>query len=76
MKQLVKIILIVGGAGVIAVGSFVLGMFFYANFYDSVQAASLDTSASILPESLSGLQATPMAEEDIPPEFDTFWEAL
>lgn len=75
MKQFVKIALIVGVVGIIAIGSFGLGMVFQANVSNSAQAASIVSSIPVLPANLDGFQSPPMAEEDIPPEFITFWEA-
>ncbi len=63
MKKVVKITAVLTLVMIIAAGSFVAGMFFYARFYGA------DTPPVI------AAQASPPSEEEIPPEFATFWEA-
>ncbi len=75
MKQVIKVILILFGAGVIVVGSFVAGMFFHANFYASAQAASMTTALPFFPANGRTSQPLPIIGEDVPSEFATFWEA-
>ena len=73
-KQAGKLVVMSFSASVVIIGSFVAGMMFQANQVVSAQAAGPITA---LPFSDLGLniQAGQVSEEDIPQEFDTFWEA-
>jgi carboxyl-terminal processing protease len=76
VKRLITILVIVFLVGVMMAGSFVAGIFFHANFYAPLEAASSITTALPFFPSVSGISyASPAAEEEIPPEFATFWEA-
>ena len=69
MKRFGKFLVMFVLAGLIMVGSFVAGMFFYANFYSSALAASAGSPFSLA----TGTPAGP--PDEVPPEFATFWEA-
>lgn len=56
-------------AGLITVGSFVAGMFFYANFFSAALAAPDGSPFSL------GTRTPTDPPEEVPPEFTTFWEA-
>jgi carboxyl-terminal processing protease len=73
MNNLVKYLLLLFLAGVIAVGSFAAGMVFYAKFYGPI-ATSVSTAMPFPVTTGIGKQ-TELTSEDIPPEFATFWEA-
>ncbi len=75
MKQIVKIILILITMVTIIAASFGGGMIFYAQFYVSEQAAEVATSQPPLSVSTDNTLVFPMIDEEIPPEFETFWEA-
>jgi carboxyl-terminal processing protease len=74
MKRLVKILAIIFLVGVIVVGSFGAGMAFYAKIYGPALASSA-TAALPFPAVTESSGQSEMTDENIPPEFATFWEA-
>ena len=74
MKQFVKFLLVFIFVCGLAGGSFVAGMFFYANFYSSASASSPSVATLSIPGSIGG-KVQPPSSAEIPPEFTTFWEA-
>lgn len=73
-KRAGKLFVMLFSCSVVITGSFVAGMLFQAHQLVSAQVAGPLTS---LPFSYLGLNipAGQVSENDIPPEFDTFWEA-
>ena len=74
-KQVGKIVIAVFVIVSIIVISFAAGMIFYANFSGSAQAAQLTTTLPLFPSDAGANQSTAITDEEIPPEFATFWEA-
>jgi len=75
-KQVGKIVVIVFLVGSIIFISFAAGMIFYANFSGSAQAAQLTTTLPLFPSNAGANQSTSITNnQNIPPEFATFWEA-
>ncbi len=74
MRQVVKFSLIFIAASMLVIGSFVAGMVFYANFYAPAQAQSSVTTLPF-PATTGANAQTGITEEEVPPEFTTFWEA-
>ena len=74
MKRLVKLLVIIFVAAVITAGSFGAGMVFYAKVYGPALASS-STAPLPFPAVTESSEQAEMKDEDIPPEFDTFWEA-
>jgi carboxyl-terminal processing protease len=76
MKQAVKILIILLVLGSIIVVSFVAGMVFYAGYQGAAQGALSSTAIfPFLPASADAARSREIAEEDVPAEFATFWEA-
>jgi carboxyl-terminal processing protease len=69
MKRFGKFLVMFVLAGLITVGSFMAGMFFYANFFSSALAASAGSPFSLA----TGTPAGP--PDQVPAEFAAFWEA-
>jgi carboxyl-terminal processing protease len=76
IKRFSGIFLIILLAGIIIIGSFISGMIFYANFYAPALAAS-STTLTLPFFSSAAAQGQPpsITEDNVPPEFNTFWEA-
>ena len=75
-KQWLKMGLMVAAVGLVAVASFVGGMFVYANFFTSPYAPStLTTALPFFTSNGQKISYTQFNSTDIPPEFATFWEA-
>ncbi len=72
MKRFGKLLIILVLAGIITVGSFAAGMFFYAYFLSPAQADS-STAALSFPATAGG--APSGLPEEVSAEFETFWEA-
>ena len=72
MKRFGKLLIILVLAGIITVGSFAAGMFFYAYFLSPAQADS-STAALSFPATAGGVPSGP--PEEVSAEFKTFWEA-
>ncbi len=75
MKQWLKYILMLGVLALVAITAFMAGMLFYANVYAPAQAAPVTSSLPDFPVEADVSQPQTLNEEDIPPEFATFWEA-
>ena len=74
-KQIGKIIIAVFIIGSLVVISFAAGMIFYANFSGTAQAAQLTTTLPLFPSNPDTNQSTTITTQEVPPEFETFWEA-
>jgi carboxyl-terminal processing protease len=74
MKRYLKILVVLVLVGVMLVGSFVAGMIFYARFVGPAMAASPATALPFPAAAVSGKESE-IDPEDIPTEFETFWEA-
>lgn len=76
MKQILKVVLVLAVAGIVMVVSFAAGVFFHANIYAPTQSAASSTSSlPFFPINVNASQTPLITEEDVPPEFVTFWEA-
>lgn len=76
LKQFSKIFAILLLVGLTVIGSFISGMIFHAKFYAPAFAASSTTMALPFLSSAAAQEQPPaVGEENIPPEFETFWEA-
>ncbi len=69
MKRFGKFLVMFILAGLITVGSFVAGMFFYANFFSPALAAPSGSPFSFATNTPAG------PPDEVPAEFATFWEA-
>ena len=74
MKRFGKFFIMIVAAALLAAGSFVAGMVFYANFYSTAQAGSSIMAFSLSSTGSNGQPSSPHPEA-APAEFDTFMEA-